>query len=251
MNYTIRPILTGYQYLDKGNYATFRKGNGIVLEMPVFSFLIEGNGKKILVDTGMSDTEHSVKYHHDGRQEPGQAIHEQLGRMEISPDEIETIIFTHLHWDHCFNLERFPKAKLITSKIEYEFANNPIPFYWASYEYPPATGLTPPFAGREFHLTEGEVEVEEGITVFPIPGHTPGHIAISVATVKGQYIIVGDLMFLRDNMEPDTEHGWPITPPGRFCSIIDLWESVTTVMKRAAFVLMTHDPSHLGIKQFP
>lgn len=251
MNYTIKPILTGYQYLDKGNYATFRRGNGTILEMPVFSFLIEGNGKKILVDTGMSDTGHSVKYHHDGRQEPGQAIHEQLEKLGISTDEIELIIFTHLHWDHCFNLERFQKAKLITSRKEYEFAKNPIPFYWASYEYPPATGLTPPFEGREFYLTEGEVEVEEGITIFPIPGHTPGHIAVAVSTVKGQYVIVGDLMFLRENMEPDQEHGWPITPPGRFCNIVELWESITAVMKRANYVLMTHDPSQLGIKQFP
>lgn len=249
--YTIKPILTGYQYLDKGNYATFRKGTGKILEMPVFAFLIEGGGHKFLVDTGMSDTEHSVKYHHDGRQENGQAIHEQLHKMGIKTSEIEKIIFTHLHWDHCFNLEQFKEAELIVSRKEYEFALNPIPFYWASYEYPKATGLTPPFAGRKFTLTEGETEIAEGIYVIPTPGHSPGHSAVSVNTKKGNYMIVGDLMFLRENLEEDKEHGWPFTPPGRFCNILEIWSSIELVKERADFVVMTHDPYHLGTEILP
>ena len=75
MTYTIRPICTGYQRLDKGWYATFRRGHGEIIEHPVFAFLIEGGGHKILIDTNMSDTEQSQKYHHEERQDPGQAIH--------------------------------------------------------------------------------------------------------------------------------------------------------------------------------
>ena len=96
INYTIRPICTGYQLLDKGWYATFRRGHGEIIEHPVFAFLIEGDGRKILVDTGMSDTERSQKYHHEGRQDPGQAIDDQLERLGVGLDEIEIIIFTHL-----------------------------------------------------------------------------------------------------------------------------------------------------------
>jgi glyoxylase-like metal-dependent hydrolase (beta-lactamase superfamily II) len=199
----------------------------------------------------MSDTEHSVKYHHNGRQDEGQAIHEQLTKLGISASEIETIIFTHLHWDHCFNLERFPDAKLITSRTEHEFALNPIPFYWSSYEYPEKDGLTPPFAGRSFTLTEGEAEVEDGITVLPLPGHSPGHIGVSINTAKGCYMAVGDLAFLPENFEPDKERGWPITPPGRFCNILDIWQSIMTVKRRADYILMAHDPTHIGVELLP
>ncbi len=254
MYYTIRLLQTGYQYLDKGNYATFRKGNGIVLEMPVFAFLLDGGGRKILVDTGMSDTEHSVRYHHDGRQDAGQAIDEQLNAIGVKCEEIDTIVFTHLHWDHCFNLERFPNARLFASRIEYEFAQNPIPFYWASYEYSMATGLIPPFFGRSFNLTEGETEICPGIRVVPTPGHSPGHIAVAVDTTAGTYLIVGDLMFLRENLQPDEEHGWPFMPPGRFCNIIDIWssyEKVLSIVKSPDFILMTHDPSQLGKTLLP
>ena len=57
ISYTIRPILTDWQYLDKGLYGTYGKGYGQIIEHPVFAFLVEGGGRKILVDTGMSDTE--------------------------------------------------------------------------------------------------------------------------------------------------------------------------------------------------
>lgn len=253
ITYTIKPILTGYQYLDKAEYATFRDGYGIILELPVFAFLLEGNGKKILVDTGMGSTEHSEKYHHNGKQEPGQAIHEQLAKMGISTDAIDSIIFTHLHWDHCFNMDKFPDAQLYVSRIEYEFAMNPLPFYWSSYEYPPATGLIPPFAGRKFNLTDGEQEIFDGISVIPTPGHSPGHIAVSVRTVRGIYYLVGDLMFLRDNMKPDKKKGWPITPPGRFCNILDTWNSINLILSRTLpdYVLMTHDPYHMGTAMWP
>ena len=90
--------------------------------------------------------------------------------------------------------------------------------------------------------------------MIPTPGHSPGHMAVSVQTEAGVYYLVGDLMFLRDNMKPEPNKGWPITPPGRFCNMLDLWKSIETIMERAGntdFVLMTHDPYHLGVEKLP
>ncbi len=250
INYTIRPINTGFQVLDKAQYATFRKGAGQTIEHPVYAFLVEGGGRKILVDTGMSDTEQSVKYHHSGRQEPGQAIHEQLKGLGISAGEIDMVIFTHLHWDHCYNVKQFHNAKLVVSEIEYNFALNPIPPYWVSYEHPNC-GLEPPWHGCEFKLVRGEATIVEGIDVFPTPGHSPGHQAVSIQTVAGNYVLVGDLFFVRENLEPDVERGWPLLPIGRFASFIDLWRSMETTIERADHILMTHDPSQINGKILP
>jgi len=248
--YKIRPILTGWQFLDKGMYATYREGIGTILEHPVFAFLLEGGGHKYLCDTGMGSTERSQKFHHDGLQEPGTAIHEQLPKMGISPDEIEAVIFTHLHWDHCSNMKEFKKAEYYASDIEYAFALDPIPPYWNSYEHPNC-GLTPPFDGVKINTVEGEKEIFDGITIVPTPGHSPGHVSIAVNTAKGKYFIVGDLMFLRTNLEPDEKNGWPLTPPGRFCNLIDIWNSMEKIVKRADYILMTHDTIHLNVPEYP
>ena len=95
--YTIKPILTGWQYLDKGQYATFRDGFGTIIQHPVFAWLVEGGGHHYLVDTGMGSTDTSKEFHHDGRQDPGTAIHEQIAKLGLSTDDIEAVIFTHLH----------------------------------------------------------------------------------------------------------------------------------------------------------
>ncbi len=250
VNYTIRQIQTGWQFLDKGLYGTYGKGYGEIVEHPVFAFLIEGNGRKILVDTGMSDTGHSEKYHHDGRQDPGQAIHQQLEKLGIGCDEIEIIIFTHLHWDHCFNLDKFTHARLFVSETEYRFALDPIPFYWNSYEAP-VLGLTRPFEGRHFNLTRGEEEIADGIRIFPTPGHSPGHIAVAVQTAKGIYSLIGDLVLLRECFGPNRDKGWPLTPPGRFYNILEIWHSMETVIRRSDYILMTHDPMQLGYSTYP
>jgi glyoxylase-like metal-dependent hydrolase (beta-lactamase superfamily II) len=248
--YTIRQLQTGWQYLDKGLYGTYGKGYGEIIHHPVFAFLLEGGGRKILVDTGMSDTEHSVKYHHDGLQEPGQAIHEQVAKLGIGLDEIEAIIFTHLHWDHTYNMKKFTKARYIASETEYRFAVDPIPFYWNSYEAP-VLGIGCPFEGCSFDLVEGEAEIFDGVRIFPTPGHSPGHVAVEVQTEGGVYVLVGDLVLLKENFQPNKDKGWPFTPPGRFANIIEVWKSMEEVMRRADHILLAHEPSQLGKDVYP
>jgi len=249
-NYTIKPLNTGWQLLDKGWYGTFRRGHGQIIEHPVFAFLIEGGGHKILVDTGMADTQRSRKYHHEGRQDPGQAIHEQVQALGIGLEEIEIIIFTHLHWDHCYNVDKFPRARLFVSEKEYMFALNPIPFYAKSYETP-SLGIGCPWEGCHFNLIQGDEEILEGIRCFQTPGHSPGHMAVSVQTIKGIYVLAGDLFFLRENLEPDQENGWPFYPPGRFYNIVELWHSMEEVIRRADSIMVTHDPAHLEKQVYP
>ncbi|MGD9229125.1 MAG: alcohol dehydrogenase catalytic domain-containing protein [Desulfobacterales bacterium] len=181
---------------------------------------------------------------------PGQAIHEQFENLGVGLDEIEIIIFTHLHWDHCYNVEKFSKAKLYLSEREYRFALNPIPFYMKSYEHP-TLGIGCPWEECKFNLIKDEEEVVEGIRTFQTPGHSPGHMAVAVQTEKGIYVLAGDMVFIRENLEPDEETGWPFYPPGRFYNILELWHSIEDVIRRADYVMLTHDPSHFEQEIYP
>ena len=162
--YTITPINTGMVNSNKANYlyhnSTHKyydvEGN---IQLPVTVFLVQSEDRKILIDTGMSSTEIANKYHHPGSVQPeGYAIYEQLEKMGISCDEITDIIYTHLHWDHVYYTPMFKNAKLYAQRKEYEFALNPIPLYYKSYEEP-HLGIHPQWEGREFVLLDGECEV--------------------------------------------------------------------------------------------
>lgn len=246
--YTIKPLITGYTNTSKGNYLYHHSTHAFYdvegfTELPVTIFLVQGNGHNILIDTGMSNTEIAGKYHHPGSYQPeGAAVYEQLEAMGMKCEDIDTIIFTHLHWDHVYYLDRFTNAKLYVQKAEYEFAVNPIPLYYKSYEYP-LLGLTPQFSGREFTLLEGECEIMDGISVYPSTGHSVGHQTVTVNTKDGVYHCCGDLIFTYDNLKEVPEMHYDITPPGRFLNIVDSWNSIAELKRRVSSVdkiLATH-----------
>ena len=253
--YTITPIITGFTNTNKAQYLyhhsvhKYYDTEGSV-KLPVTTFLVQGNGKMIMIDTGMSNTEIAGKYHHPGSEQPeGYAIYEQFAKRGLDPADITDIIFTHLHWDHVYYLDRFKNAKLHANRKEYEFALNPIPLYYKSYEYP-ALGIEPQFKGREFTLYDGEAEIYEGISVYPSPGHSIGHQTVTVNTTEGVYHCCGDLIFTFDNLKPIPEIFYDITPPGRFLDIVESWHSIADLKKRAAsqdFILPTHAPEMIDI----
>lgn len=253
--YTITPINTGFTNTSKATYLyhhsvhKFYDVEGFV-KLPVTVFLVEGNGRKILIDTGMSNTEIAGKYHHPGSVQPeGCAIYEQLEKLGVRCEEITDIIFTHLHWDHVYYMDKFQNAVLHVQKAEYEFALNPIPLYYKSYEYP-VLGIEPQFKDREFKLYEGEADIFDGISVYPTPGHSVGHQTVVVNTTEGQYHCCGDLIFTYDNLKEVPEMHYDITPPGRFLNIVDEWNSIIELKKRAKsaeYILPTHAPEMIEI----
>ncbi|ERF60570.1 metallo-beta-lactamase domain protein [Treponema socranskii subsp. socranskii VPI DR56BR1116 = ATCC 35536] len=254
-NYTITPINTGLVNSNKATYLyhfsthKFYDVTGDV-KLPVTVFLVQGGGRKIMVDLGMSDTEIAGKYHHPGSiQSEGMAVHEQLTKLGIDPKEITDVIFTHLHWDHVYNLDKFPNADLYVQRKEYDFAVNPIPIYYKSYEYP-VIGREPQFKGRAFNFLDGEAKIMDGIYVYPSPGHSVAHQTVVVNTSEGQYHCCGDLIFTYDNLKEIPQIHYEITPPGRFLNIVDEWNSIVELKRRAKsieFILPTHAPEMLDI----
>ena len=249
--YTIRPIVTGYTHTHKGTYIYHHSTHGFYdaegyAELPVTVFLVEGNGKKILVDTGMSCTEIAHKYHHPGSYQPaGHAIHEQLEKLGVSPEEIDIVVLTHLHWDHVYHLGKFTNARFYVQRAEYAFAVDPIPLYYKSYEFP-ALGLEPQFKGIDFELLDGEATIIDGIRVYPTPGHSVGHQTVVVDTEIGEFHCCGDALFTYDNLKEIPKIHYTITPPARFENITASWKSIEEIKRRAkdtSFILPTHEPS--------
>lgn len=262
MSITVRPMNTGFvptnpfQYHYHFSCAPYLKDvPNEKVPLPVFTFLIEGAQKLVLVDTGMAWTERANQYHHPGSwQEPGQDIESQLKAAGYTPADVDIILFTHLHWDHMFYLEKFTNARMICHKREWEFANNPIPLYYKSYEHP-ALGVQAPFTGLEFETVEGETEILPGIRVFESFGHSPGHMSVEVDTDEGSYICAGDSIFVMGNLEPIPEMHYNISPPGRFYNIVESWRSIEYQKERAkdpSFLLLSHDKALLDrIKDTP
>ena len=171
------------------------------------------------------------------------AIADQLAKIGYKPEDIDIVVFTHLHWDHCFYMEKFTNAKFYVNKKEYEFAMDPIPLYYKSYEAP-QLGITRPFEGIKMELLEGEAEIMPGVRVFETPGHSIGHQSVEIDTATGRYICCGDAIFIMDNTKPIEEIHYDITPPNRFSDIVSAWKSIELIKARAESldkILTCHD----------
>jgi len=68
-------------------------------------YLIKLNKKNILVDTSSSANKNELT--------------KNLKELNLSPSNINVIIFTHKHWDHIKNLDLFPNAKIYGSEKDF------------------------------------------------------------------------------------------------------------------------------------
>lgn len=157
-----------------------------------------------MVDTGLASQEDIAKYDYPFRRMEGAPnLKDVLADKGIDPSQVKTIIFTHLHQDHCFNLELFPNASMYVQKVELQHAATPTKVEAKSYQKYDRPGL--PAWARAFGrliTIEGDRKLMDGIEILFTPGHTPGSQTVVVDTEKGKYLLVGDNFY---TMEQFTE----------------------------------------------
>ncbi len=266
MNYKIRPLNSGYiptkplEYWYHFSCSKYIEKYGLTNELdqlPDFTFLIEGGDKLILVDTGMSWNEHADKYHHGpSMQRPGvDDIESRLAQAGYKPEDVDIVIFTHLHWDHVFYIEKFVNARFIVNEVEWNYAHNPVSLHFKSYCRPiickdgdvtykdqfiapydivdEAAGINVP---ARFETVRGEVEIVPGVTVFESFGHSPGSMSVMVQTEKGPYFCVGDAVFVMGNIDAPQDMveklHYDICPPGRYVDMVAAWQGIREFLRR-------------------
>ncbi|MSQ30946.1 MAG: MBL fold metallo-hydrolase [Dehalococcoidia bacterium] len=119
-----------------------------------------------------------------------QILLQRLEERGIKAGDIDRIVITHAHWDHSLNLLMFPNAEVVLSKDEYEYIQHPHALDQATPLY------LPDILNRCRAVTtvnDGE-ELEPGVRVMSVPGHSPGSLAVLVETPQGIAGMVGDAL---------------------------------------------------------
>jgi N-acyl homoserine lactone hydrolase len=249
-NPRIFPINTGWLEADLGTYIFSKGPAGKKIWNPVICFYVATDDHKILVDTGLCDEARATKYHHKCDKRGCPEAPQALKAMGVDPDDIDIVLLTHLHWDHVQNLKKFKNARFVCPDKELKWAYNPLPLYYRSYEAG-ILGIEAPFLGVPFEVVDGEQEIVPGVSVFPSPGHSPGHQCVIVKTSVGDIVLAGDAIFQGRNLEPNLEEKWRYWVPARFVNSIEGWQSVEEIDKRADYVLAAHDEDVLNHSIYP
>ena len=106
-------------------------------------------------------------------------------------DEVQLIVNSHLHFDHCGNNFRFPGVPIYVQASEYDATREP---YYTVPEWVD-------FEGAEYAVIEGDAQVAKGVRVLSTPGHSPGHQSVVFDTADGAVVLAGQAIYSKAEYE--------------------------------------------------
>lgn len=189
-------------------YRQYLDPNG-KLPMNFCGFLVRSAGRTVLVDTGMGAGPHERFGGIAGR------FLEAMGRHGVKPEDVDTVLHTHIHADHVgWNVTKvdgkpaptFPKARYLFPKADYEFHIKPENLPNAPYV--PAN-VTPVLEMGRGELIRPDYDVTPELKTLAAPGHTPGHTCVLISSQGRQCVIIGDLIH---NPVQVSEPDWLVRP---------------------------------------
>jgi glyoxylase-like metal-dependent hydrolase (beta-lactamase superfamily II) len=146
------------------------------IQLAMNCVLVHAGGKRILIETGAG-----TKWSHKLRDIygfEGSRLLNGLRHHGLGPDDIDVVVNTHLHFDHCGGNTRrekdhivatFPHARYIVQRGEFEHAVNPTERDRASYF---SDNYVPLQEACKLSLLEGDRAIAPGVELIRVPGHT-------------------------------------------------------------------------------
>lgn len=241
MNLTILPLDLGTLNVDKSGL-TLRKGLGQRIDAPCLGYLIIGGPRPILVDSGpCSNAEWGSQHHNPFTRRADQDLDHALRQHNVAPTDIQTVILTHLHWDHCYGNKHLPNARFVVQRKELAYAMAPLPCDAPIYE----TNLQPTHfldSIDRFDLIDGDHDVMPGVRCVLLPGHTPGLQGVLVDTAQGRMMLASDHCPLYENFDRSI-------PTGIVHSLEDWYQSTARIRNLAVGIYPGHDSLVLSDKE--
>ncbi|MEA1968969.1 MAG: N-acyl homoserine lactonase family protein [Thermodesulfobacteriota bacterium] len=237
--YKIHPIVMGTKVFDK-SMMTYQYGNGVKYTIPIYCWYIEGKDQKILVDTG----EMSPIQSEEREQAIGGKIYtfeQGLDRWNLKPEDIDIVIHTHLHNDHCENDYKCINADIYVHEKELTRIHDPHPLdfrYLEDYiEDVEENGQIKPMTG--------DTEILPGIQCLHTPVHTDGGMSILIDTFSGKALITG-FCVINENFNPPVEirgMEMDVIPPGTHVNVYEAYDIMLKIKDMADILLPLHEPA--------
>lgn len=202
----------GITYMDAGGpfgltpRALYRKylepDENNTVPMVLTCLLVRAAGKTIVVDTGLGEKLTDKMKQNWGFVRPdGAGLIAGLARYGLRPEDVDIVINTHLHGDHCtgntvFTADSsgvtatFPRAQYYVQRREYQDAMHPNERTRATY-FP--VNYQPLVESGQMTLLDGDTEIVPGVFHVVTPGHTPGHASIRFESNGQHGLFVADM----------------------------------------------------------
>jgi len=214
------------------------------IELGLNCLLIQTYDKNILLDTGLGD-KFDEKFKERFKVNKAKELNISLKEVGLTPEDIDMVINTHLHFDHAGGNTRlemgnptpsFPRAKYVIQRGEWEDAINPNERTRASYL---KDNLIPIQETGLLELIDGDTELLPGVRTIVTGGHTPNHQIVLLESEGKKALYLGDLVPTTSHIKTPYVMGYDLYP-------LDTMREKKEVLSRALdehwLLIFEHDP---------
>lgn len=169
------------------------------MPMDYFVWLIRDGARNILVDTGFNARQ---------AKERGRTLLRcpigALALLGLSPEDIQDVVLTHLHYDHAGNIDLLPNARFHVQDEEVDYAcgrHMCHGLFRHAYDVEDVVSLVRRVYADRVQFHQGREVLAPGVELIKIGGHTKGLQSLRVHTARGWVVLASDASHFYENME--------------------------------------------------
>ena len=227
-----------YGHHDRKASDNFIGGDPHDVQQPLdfYVWAIVGPRGPIVLDTGFDAAMGKKR-----QRETIKPVGDGLKAIGIDPMDVETVIVSHMHYDHIGNYDLFPRARYHLQDCEMAYATGRCMCHMSlrlPFEADDVVAMVRKvFEGRvAFH--DGEDEIVPGVTVHHIGGHSKGLQCVRVKTRRGHVVLAADAAHLYAHLE--SGRVFPITY--NVAEVVEGYARLRRLASSADHVIPGHDP---------
>ncbi|NLE77274.1 MAG: MBL fold metallo-hydrolase [Chloroflexi bacterium] len=177
------------------------------IAMTARCLLVESQGQRILVNTGYGDDLDPLERERMALERPRGGLLAELARLGLEPGDVDLVVNTHLHADHCGGNTRrqgdrwrptFPRASYCVQRLELADAAFPNERTRATYR---GENFRPLEAAGQLRPLWGDTWLTPEVCCQVTPGHTRGHQSVVIESQGQRAVFLSDAAPMAVNME--------------------------------------------------
>ncbi len=212
-----------------------------LLTLDFYSWVLIGDGRTIVIDTGM-DPAKAAPRGHDYLVNPADA----LKALGIEPGAVETVVMTHLHYDHTGNTQAFPSAQFLLQAEEMAYVTGPYmekPWFRHAYDVDEIGHFLRYLHAGRLTLHGRDHEVADGVSVHWVGGHCAGQEVVRVRTARGWVVLASDALHYYEEIE----RGVPFAVAFNLSDMITAHDRIRELADSDDHIVPAHDPRVIQI----
>ena len=202
------------------------------MPLDYYIWALRSGDRVYVIDTGFGETQ--AKLRNRTLLKPSA---DGLRALGIEPAEVRNVLMTHLHYDHCGNYDLLPNARYHVQEREMQYCTGRLithDYFRHAFDEEGVVSMVRKLYGGRVSFLNGDEEIEDGLSVHLIGGHSQGLQCVKVQTRRGPVVLASDAAHLYEHLNRNL--AFTVT-----CSIADTLDGYAKLRRLARCANDEHD----------